>query len=501
LSAFTPQSNKHRPNKHFQRFSTLLILSFLTISSAAIAQSFQAYRGTPAPVPGTIQAEDFDTGGLHIGYITSDNTNHGGEYRPDEGVSIEKSTDFGEGYDVSWTKAGDILNYRVNVAADGTYPLKVRVASPLGGGWFHLGVDGKNATGGIMVPSTGGGQTWTTLKTNITVTKGSHLLQLQMDLNGWDGTVGNFNWIQIGTRLVGYLTDRISFANYAKTADFSKMTHLNLILAATPPCDGTCTQNSDMHFSFTHPQSDEDIKALVDAAHAAGVKVLVTIGGDEITKTWIAPFYKAGLSTQLVDSIAHFVDDHNLDGVDVDVEPAPELGDPYATFMTALVKKLRPKGNLITAALQEGADLPTSIYHQLDFDNVMAYTGYSGSKSRLDYYSGKSIPIDQLVLGVPFAGNDAHWLQNPSYSGILAEYPDAWNRDTVSGGSAFGGQTIHYVGEVTMAEETLLGAQYGGIMIFPLETDAPAPHSLLKIIQNNLYRNWWDCLFMDCSKQ
>jgi hypothetical protein len=37
-----------------------------------------------------------------------------------------------------------------------------------------------------------------------------------------------------------------------------------------------------------------------------------------------------------------------------------------------------------------------------------------------------------------------------------------------------------------MKQETLLGAQYGGISIWEISQDAPSPHSLLAVIQGNL---------------
>jgi hypothetical protein len=37
-----------------------------------------------------------------------------------------------------------------------------------------------------------------------------------------------------------------------------------------------------------------------------------------------------------------------------------------------------------------------------------------------------------------------------------------------------------------MAQETQLGKQYGGIMVWHLLGDAAAPHSLLKVIEKNL---------------
>src|SRR5882724_11802636 len=358
MSALLSQSNQQCSNKPSQRFSTLLMLSFLAISSAAMAQTEAPYGGTPAPVPGTIQVENFDTGGLNVGYFTSDNTNHGGQYRTSEGVSIEATTDSGGGYDVGWATAGEWLNYTVNVTTAGTYTVQVRVANNGQGGTFHFNVDRSSATGELTVPNTGGWQNWQTLSTSITLSAGSHIIQLAMDSIGSAGTVGNFNWLSIGSGpstpsslLVGYIPDyNGSYASYARSINFSKVTHLNLAFGNPPKCSGTCTASSNMNFSIG--QSDADIATLVNTAHAAGVKVILSIGGGGGDQQ-ILQFYNAGLSTQLVNSLANYITAHNLDGVDVDIEDPNNMGSPLTTFVNALVAKFRPQGKLITAAVAQ----------------------------------------------------------------------------------------------------------------------------------------------------
>jgi hypothetical protein len=56
----------------------------------------------------------------------------------------------------------------------------------------------------------------------------------------------------------------------------------------------------------------------------------------------------------------------------------------------------------------------------------------------------------------------------------------------VGGDALDDGQDFFYFGEDTTAQDTQLGKQYGGIMIWQLLGDAPAPHSLLKMIEKNL---------------
>jgi|GEM_PF-1363090 len=289
------------------------------------------------------------------------------------------------------------------------------------------------------------------------------------------------------TLLIGYLPDyNGSYSDYATSINFSKMTHLNLAFGNPPTCNGTCTASSNMNFSLG--QSDSAIAAIVNAAHAAGVKVVLSIGGGGGDQQ-ILQFYNAGLSTQLVNSLANYLTAHNLDGVDVDIEDPNNMGSPYATFVSALVAKFRPEGKVISAAVAEylQGSMPDSALHQFDFVNVMNYSNYSDAEAALQFYSiQKNVPKNQITLGVPFFGQSSDGNVEEEYNTILAAYPEAWESDEVSGGSLDNGEALYYVGEATMAQETLLGKQYGGVMIWELTGDAPAPHSLLNVIQNNL---------------
>lgn len=291
-------------------------------------------------------------------------------------------------------------------------------------------------------------------------------------------------------RLVGYLPDYDqSFATYASTLDFTQMTHLILAFGHAPMCTGTCTASSDMTISMQQ-QTDASIDALVAAAHKAGVKVLISLGGGDLPgDNSIDQFYNAGLSTQLATSVDSFVTAHNLDGVDVDIEDPNNMGQPYADFVQALAGVLHPAGKLLTAAMAPYLQnaIPDSVLSTCDFINVETYSTDAKAISDLQYYSQqKNVPTGKLVLGVPFYGQSGDQSVVESYANILAAYPDAWQTDQVSGGSLAGGVTLYYVGQATMAEETKLGAEYGGIMIWELTQDAPAPHSLLSVIQSNL---------------
>jgi glucose/arabinose dehydrogenase len=168
------------------------------VSSPETDSTFTAIYETTvgSPVPGTIQVEDFDEGGQNISYYDTDSGNTGGAYRNTR-VDIQTTGDTGGGYNVGWTKAGEWLNYTLNVASTGIYDVNFRVASKVLGGTFHLEIDGVNVTGTMQVPNTTAWQTYQTItKTGVTLSAGSHVARLVMDsVSAGTGNVGNFNWM------------------------------------------------------------------------------------------------------------------------------------------------------------------------------------------------------------------------------------------------------------------------------------------------------------------
>ncbi len=155
------------------------------------------FSGTPAPLPGLVQAEDFDNGANGVAYKDTTAGNSGGQYRGTD-VDIEDTADSGGGHDVGWAGAGEWLKYTVNVAAAGLYDIEVRVASAGSGGTFHIEVNGSNVTGSLTVPNTGGWQTWTTVrKSGVNLPAGAQVWRLVLDTNGGTSAVGNFNYFRV----------------------------------------------------------------------------------------------------------------------------------------------------------------------------------------------------------------------------------------------------------------------------------------------------------------
>lgn len=146
------------------------------------------FYGTPASVPGTIQAADFDSGGEGVAYHDTTPGNMGGSYRNTD-VDLEPSSV--GGYDVGWIDAGEWLNYTVNVASSGAYTVSFQVAATGQGGTFHLEMNGVDVSGPLSIPDTRDWQNWQTVSADVTLAGGQQVARLVMDRNGPGSFVGN----------------------------------------------------------------------------------------------------------------------------------------------------------------------------------------------------------------------------------------------------------------------------------------------------------------------
>jgi hypothetical protein len=153
------------------------------------------YGGTAAAVPGTVQAENYDTGGQGVAYNVTAVNGSGNSYRSD-GVDLEATTDTGGGYDVGWTATGQWFKYTVNVATAGTYALSLRLAAPTAvtNALQINNAAGTDLSGVVTAPATGGWQTWTTVTANITLPAGLQTLTVDQDSPGW-----NINYLTFAT--------------------------------------------------------------------------------------------------------------------------------------------------------------------------------------------------------------------------------------------------------------------------------------------------------------
>jgi predicted alpha-1,2-mannosidase len=148
------------------------------------------YGGTPAAVPGTVQAANYDTGGQGVAYNVTSVNGTANSYRSD-GVDLEACTDTGSagcGDDLGWAASGQWFRYTVTVATAGTYAVSLRLAAPsaVTDGLHIASSSGANLSGAINVPATGGWQDWTTVTANVTLPAGQQTLTIDQDNGGWN---------------------------------------------------------------------------------------------------------------------------------------------------------------------------------------------------------------------------------------------------------------------------------------------------------------------------
>ena len=288
-------------------------------------------------------------------------------------------------------------------------------------------------------------------------------------------------------RIVGYLNTWDNFPNNAANLDYTKITHLNIAFA-NPDANGHLTEF-------------DSLSTVVKNAHAANVKVLMSMGGADLgntKKNWKNLTQPANVQA-FCDTLLAYVQSHHLDGLDVDLE-GNIIGKNYGGFIQTLSSVLKPKHKLVTAAIATwfAAQIPSSCFTYFDFANVMSYdsTGpwdpnhpgphstYTMAVSDLNFWAAKGLPVNKTNLGVPFYGwgfYNKFSQDEYAYGDLVKQYPDAHNKDQIA-------DTIYYNGIPTIKKKTKLAMnKASGIMIWQLTEDAQGKYSLLNTIYNAVH--------------
>ena len=175
----------------------LMLCTSLILTSALLPADSKPYKGKVHEIPGKIEAEHYDEGEAGVAYHDVDKKNHGADYRGPTQVDIEKRPDASNGHGIGWTREGEWLHYTVEVKETGAYSLEIPVASNKKGGVFHLEIKGKNVTGPIHIPDTGGWQILKLLKIEkVKLTKGRHVIRAVMVKKGASGSIGDIDYFK-----------------------------------------------------------------------------------------------------------------------------------------------------------------------------------------------------------------------------------------------------------------------------------------------------------------
>ena len=114
------------------------------------------------------------------------------------GVQTEATQDpNGGNLNVGWIEAGDWMAYNVTIPAAGTYRVIYRVASPNVNTNLRLEKDaGATQLGSVVIPQTGGWQTWGNVAHNVTLPAGTYSIGIATSSGGF-----NINYLTITSDL------------------------------------------------------------------------------------------------------------------------------------------------------------------------------------------------------------------------------------------------------------------------------------------------------------
>jgi GH18 family chitinase len=276
-------------------------------------------------------------------------------------------------------------------------------------------------------------------------------------------------------RVIGYVTASV----IVEQVPFDKLTHINYAFLI-PNADG----------SFAPMANSWKLKFLAEQAHKNDVKVLISVGG----WGWDAQFEEMAADPQkravFIDGLVKFVAETGIDGADIDWE-YPDPGQSSLNFL-ALMTELRaalPKDKLLTAAViafgdEYGQGVPTESFALMDFINIMTYDGdLHGSMEQfnlgLDYWLGRGLPKEKLVMGVPFYSRPGEVIYRKLVEADLA----AAQKDVLE----LVGALQRYNGVPTIREKTRIALERAsGLMIWTIEYDASGDASLLTAINDTI---------------
>ncbi len=300
-------------------------------------------------------------------------------------------------------------------------------------------------------------------------------------------------------RVVGYFANwSTGFPNNITSVDLNKVTHINIAFA-NPNGTGTLT-------GVTNAQAT----TIVNACHAKGVKVFISMGGAGAPGATYAGLVNNTTNiNNFVTKIMAFVTTNNLDGVDVDIEGdvldgTTVTATQYQNFVTALGTALHAQSKQMSAALATwfATNVTNTAAAQFDWIGLMSYDQcgpWSGpcqhsplslAQSDFTYWNTtKAVPASKLVVGVPFYGYG--WGiydvgDEIGYCDIISAHPGAENANQVGAAP----DVIYYNGLALMQQKaTYALANASGIMIWQITEDCASTdtRSLLRKIDGVIH--------------
>lgn len=252
--------------------------------------------------------------------------------------------------------------------------------------------------------------------------------------------------------------------------------------------------------SFRPLEKPEQVKELIEKAHAHGVKVFMGIGGGSTAMDFDILASDKDSVIRFIKSTMSLFDEYDLDGIDIDWE-CPLVGQSAKnceSLMKQLSKEVKGKGKYFTVAVSgtynatQGIDstngFTDACLETFDWLHIMTYSLQRTNSPlwfpdvSLQYWHNvRGISKDRLVVGVPFYALPS-W---KTYRDLISENPEAAYIDQVLGADET--QESNYNGINTIREKTKLSLQNGGGMFsWVINVDAAGDKSLTALIYDTI---------------
>src|SRR5581483_5471065 len=128
------------------------------------------------------------------------------------------------------------------------------------------------------------------------------------------------------------------------------------------------------------------LQSLVSSAHANNVKVSISVGGwnNGDDSAFVSLAGNSTSRTSFVNNLVNFVNQYNLDVVDIDWEYPSSSSESsnYTTLMSQLASAMHSRGKVLTAAViasgSTGNYIASSVFSSVDWLNIMDYDDTGG---------------------------------------------------------------------------------------------------------------------------
>jgi chitinase len=279
-------------------------------------------------------------------------------------------------------------------------------------------------------------------------------------------------------KVIGYFPSWAA-ASAVNSIQFSKLTHINYAFLIPTASGG-----------YNPVEASGTFTNLITQAHANNVKVIISVGGGGGGDAFKTIVTTAALRTAFVNNMISFVNQYNIDGVDVDWEyPNTSEANNFYLLMNQLATAMHNIGKIASIAVianNDGGTIASGLFTALDYIQIMAYddnnfqhSTYSSAVSSVNFWKNRGLAASKAILGVPFYGRDNRVdYGTKNYNELLALGASP-NADTWTN---FG-----YNGIPTIQNKTSWAFDNaGGIMMWDLSGDATGANSLVSAINQKI---------------